>query len=162
MLLDEADKGLIDVSRLDIVPCWSRPVRRVSVPHDHVRPIELLEPGATNSVTLEQQAAVSISRFLLLWQTNWPSHWIRRLPAHTANGAPTRCRGCSVPTSGSSAQDMRARMPPGWDGSGSSVSAQPWSGSWTLGRQPIAKQAAGACGDYTRGIARIQCTNPLG
>jgi hypothetical protein len=128
VLFDKADKGLIDVSRFDIAPCWSRPVRRVSVPHDYVLPIELLEHGATNSVTLQQQAAVSLGHFLLLWQTNWPSRWIRRLPAHTANGAPTRCRGCSVPTSRSSAHDMRARMPPGW------------SGSWTAGTTPRASR----------------------
>ena len=43
-------------------------------------PKELVELVATNSVTLEQQAVVSFSRFLLLWQTSWRCPWMRRPP----------------------------------------------------------------------------------
>jgi len=112
------------------------------VPHDHVRPKELVELVATNSVTLEQQAVVSFSRFLLLWQTSWRCPWMRRPPAHTVNGAQVRSKRFSPPTSPTCTPAMKLTSPSASDGSGSSASAQPWSGSWTAGTTPRASRGS--------------------
>ncbi len=101
-------------------------------------------PAACSETGRRGDAACSLGSSFPLWPTNWPCPWMRRSPAPTANGVPAPCRGCSAPTSRSSAQDTKPRTLPAWDGSACSGSARPSNDSCTAGTTRRASRGSNA------------------
>jgi len=81
----------------------------------------------------------------------WPTRWLSSLRPHprapTGSGVSTRCRDCSAPTSPSFAFATRLQFAKRL-------------GKFRLPRITKAVERFLGCGDYSKGIARIQCTNP--
>ena len=91
-------------------------------------------------------AARTVGPSIHAWQTNSLCPWMRQPRAPTARGAQARCRGSSAPIFpsllGRYDAEFAARL-----------------GKYRQQRIAKAVERFVECGDYSKGIARIKCTN---